>query len=249
MKNELVKFKEMEIMETDFNGDEIMTVKMKDSGKIYVGVKWITESLGFNKNNHDRQVKNIQSDIVLSQGASNLTLPTKGGNQKALCIELDYLPLWLAKISITKDMLDNKPQLVENLIEYQLKAKDVLAKAFLGKKESWDDQRIIAKHDRNKMTDKIKEELNPKWYVYSNYTDMVYTILFGKKASEIRKEKELTKSSQHTRDYLTEEQLKLVDETETIVTGLVALGFKFDYIKYQLQQKYTKQLSDGTDNG
>lgn len=245
MKNELVKFKEMEIMETDFNGDEIMTVKMKDSGKIYVGVKWITDALGFNKNSHDRQVKNIQSDIVLSKGASNLTLPTKGGNQKALCIELDYLPLWLAKISITPNMKNEHPEIANKLIEYQLKVKDVLAQAFLGKKESWNDQRVIAKHDRNKMTDKIKEELNPKWYVYSSYTDMVYSILFGKKAKDIRIEKGLTKSSQYTRDYLTEDQLKLVDEAETIVTGLVALGFKYDYIKYQLQQKYTKQIGSG----
>jgi len=53
---------------------------LKDTGKIYVGVKWITEALGMNKNHHDRQVKNIQADIVLSQGASYLTLPTKGGN-------------------------------------------------------------------------------------------------------------------------------------------------------------------------
>lgn len=243
MKNELVKFKEMELMEIDFNGDSIMTVRMKDTGKIYVGVKWITEILKFNKNNHDRQVKNIQSDIVLSKGASNLTLPTKGGNQKALCIELDYLPLWLAKISITPNMKNEHPAITEKLIEYQLKAKDVLAQAFLGKKESWDSQRIIAKHDRNKMTDKIKEELdNPKWYVYSNYTDMVYKILFNKSAKQFREEKGLTKQSQLTRDYMTENELKLIDDAETIVTGLVALGFKYDYIKFQLQQKYTKQI-------
>lgn len=244
MNNELVKFKEMEILEQDFNGDNIMTVKMKDTGKSYVGVSWITQALGFNKNNHDRQVKNIQSDIVLSKGASYLTLPTKGGNQKALCIELDYLPLWLAKISITPNMKNENPEVVDKLIEYQLKAKDVLAQAFFGKQEKWDKQRIISTHDRKKMTDKIKEELNnPKGYVYSNFTDMIYKILFNKTAKQVREEKGLTKSSEYTRDYLSEEELKLVDEAETIVTGLVALGFKYDYIKHQLQQKYIKQIS------
>lgn len=244
IKNELVKFKEMEVLEQEFNGDNILTVKMKDNNKIYVGVSWITQALGFNKNNHDRQVKNIQSDIVLSKGASYLTLPTKGGNQKSLCIELDYLPLWLAKISITPSMKNENYEVVERLIEYQLKAKDILSEAFFGKRDAWDKQRVISVHDRKKMTDKIKEELNnPKGYVYSNFTDMIYKILFNKTAKKFREEKGLTKSSQYTRDYLTEEELKLVDEAETIVTGLVALGFKYDYIKDQLQRKYIKQIT------
>jgi hypothetical protein len=141
-------------------------------------------------------------------------------------------------------MRNNHPEVVEKLITYQLEAKDVLAQAFIGKKEKWDEQRVIAKHDRKKMTDKIRDELkNPKGYVYSNFTDMIYKILFNKTAKQFREEKGLTKSSQYTRDYLTEEELKLVDEAETIVTGLVALGFKYDYIKHQLQQKYIKQLN------
>jgi hypothetical protein len=44
---------------------------------------------------------------------------------------IDFLPLWLAKISITPKMKKNNPELVEKLIQYQLKAKDVLAAAFL----------------------------------------------------------------------------------------------------------------------
>jgi len=251
MKNELVKFKAMEIMDVDFNGDEITVVKMNDTGKIYVGLKWVVQNnIGMSEGQWQSYTRKIQEDMVLSKGIANLQLPTKGGNQKALCIELDYLPLVLAKISITPNMKNEHPETTDKLVEYQLKAKDVLAQAFLGKKESWTIQRIIAKHDRNKMTDKIKEELdNPKGYVYSNYTDMIYTILFGKKAKQMREEKGLTKLAQHTRDYLTESELKLVEEAETIVTGLIALGFKYDYIKFQLQQKYTKQLSDGTTNG
>ena len=65
-----------------------MTVKMKDNNQIYVGVKWVTEAIGLNKNQHDRQVKNIQLDETLSKGASYLTLPTKGGNQRSLCLEI-----------------------------------------------------------------------------------------------------------------------------------------------------------------
>jgi len=245
IKNELVKFKEMEIMEVDFLGDDITVVKMNDTGKIYVGLKWIVQtSIGMSEGQWQSYTRKIQHDIVLSKGIANLQLPTKGGNQKALCCELDFLPLMLAKISITPDMKNNHEEVVDKLIQYQLKAKDILAEAFFGKKQDWDKQRFIAKHDRTKMTDKIKEELNnPKGYVYSNYTDMVYTILFNKKAKQIREGKGLTKQSQYTRDYLTEQELKSVDEAETIVTGLIALGFKYDYIKDQLQRKYIKQIN------
>lgn len=48
---------------------------------------------------------------------------------------LDFLPLWLAKINITPTMKRENPELVDRLIEYQLKAKDVLAEAFLSKKK------------------------------------------------------------------------------------------------------------------
>lgn len=51
-----------------------------------------------------------------------------------MCLQLDYLPLWLAKISITPTMRKEMPGIAEKLVAYQLKAKDVLAAAFLEKK-------------------------------------------------------------------------------------------------------------------
>jgi len=244
IKNEIVKFKEMEIMEVDFMGDEITVVKMKGNGKLYVGLKWIAQTnIGLSDGQWQSYTRKIQEDLVLSKGIANLQLPTKGGNQKALCCELDYLPLMLAKISITPNMKNEHPEIAEKLINYQLKVKDILVDIFFGKKESWDKQRFLAKHDRVKMTDKIKDVMgSPSGYVYSGFTDLVYEILFNKKAKQMRIEKGLTKPSQYTRDYLSEQELTLVDEAETIVTALVALGFKYDYIKYQLQQKYTKQI-------
>jgi phage antirepressor YoqD-like protein len=71
-----------------------------------------------------------------------LPYPTNGGVQEVLGIEIDFLPLWLAKIPITPKMKIESNNLKEQhgteyvttldkLVEYQLKAKDVLAKAFL----------------------------------------------------------------------------------------------------------------------
>lgn len=56
---------------------------------------------------------------------------TGGGNQNVWCLKLDFVPLWLAKISITPTMEQETPELAAKLMEYQLKAKDVLAAAFV----------------------------------------------------------------------------------------------------------------------
>lgn len=116
----------------NFNGAEIMAVKANDE-KIYVGVKWVCQGIGLSEDQMRNERKKIQSDVVLKSGGSKLTLPTNSGLQEVLCMELNYLPLWLAKISITPNMQSNQPELTQNLITYQLKVKDVLAGAFLKK--------------------------------------------------------------------------------------------------------------------
>ena len=92
------------------------------------------DGLGLSKGQMQRERLRIQEDKILSKGERNLILPTAGGPQEALCIKLEYLPLWLAKINITPTMERETPELAERLEQYQLKAKDVLAEAFLSKK-------------------------------------------------------------------------------------------------------------------
>ena len=70
----------------------------------------------------------IQEDVVLSKGGRKIILPTTGGNQEVLCLELSFLPLWLAKINA--NIIDD-PEVQDRLVDYQLNAKDVLAEAFL----------------------------------------------------------------------------------------------------------------------
>lgn len=122
------------IKDVEFNGATLRAAQDTEN-IIWVGVAWVCRGIGLSQGQEKRQVANLKNDIVLSQGVANLQLPTNGGNQKALCLKLDFLPLWLAKISITPTMKRENPQLVENLITYQLKAKDVLAEAFLYNKE------------------------------------------------------------------------------------------------------------------
>lgn len=120
----------LQIKDVEFNGSMLKAVQ--DLNKIiWVGVKWVCNGIGLSEGQSKNERKRLQNDIVLSKGGRNFVLPTLGGNQEVLCLQLDYLPLWLAKISITPAMQRNNPEVVEKLVTYQLKAKDVLAAAFL----------------------------------------------------------------------------------------------------------------------
>ncbi|AOK91972.1 ORF6C domain-containing protein [Paenibacillus polymyxa] len=111
-----------------FNGAELLGVKASD-GNIYVGVRWVCEGLGLREGQRNNQLTKVQTDLVLKQGVRKFILPTRSGEQEVLTIQLNFFLLWVARIS--PNILEGDAQ--ENLIEYQLKAKDVLADAFLPK--------------------------------------------------------------------------------------------------------------------
>lgn len=121
---------ELEIKSVPFMGAELIAAR-DNNGQIWAGVRWMCDGIGLNENQSRAERKKIQADRVLSKGGSNLTLPTNGGPQDVLCLKLDFVPLWLAKISITPTMEQETPELAEKLMQYQLSAKDVLATAFM----------------------------------------------------------------------------------------------------------------------
>lgn len=122
---------DLEIKRVPFLGTELMAARDPEN-QIWAGVRWMCDGIGLNKTQVNSQVEKIKADLVLSKGYGNFRIPTKGGIQETLCLKLDYVPLWLAKISITPKMRAETPELAERLIQYQLRAKDVLAAAFLG---------------------------------------------------------------------------------------------------------------------
>lgn len=121
--------------EVEFLGDSLLVVKDETNNKIYTGVGYVCKGIGFSKGQKDRQLLNIQDDMVLNRGCLKFEAGVIDPNNEVLAIELDYLPIWLAKISITPKMKEQNPELVERLVKYQLKAKDVLAKAFIHKQQ------------------------------------------------------------------------------------------------------------------
>lgn len=167
----------LEMQVVDFNGDSLMAIKTNE-GKIFTGVKWISEGIGLSDGQSRRQVENLKSDIVLSQGVANLRVPTNSGVQEVLCVELDFLPLWLAKISITPKMQKDSPEVVSKLVDYQLKAKNVLARVFVDKESyiiptSYKEalQHVMDKIEENEQLQLENEILQPKADFYDETAD------------------------------------------------------------------------------
>lgn len=119
----------------DVFGDTIMAAQ-DNNGTIWVGVRWVCQGIGMTEGQYKRQITNIQKDLLLKDSGSNLLLNKGSGEREVFCLKLDYLPIWLAKITITEKTRRERPEFSEKLLEYQLKAKDILADAFLPKQES-----------------------------------------------------------------------------------------------------------------
>ena len=122
---------ELAIKDVQFNGSTLRAAQ--DINKIiWVGVRWVCEGLGLTEGQMKSERKKIQTDEVLSQGTKFHPLGSGNSDSEVLCLKLDFLPIWIAKIHVTPKMKRENPLLADKLIAYQLKAKDVLAEAFLG---------------------------------------------------------------------------------------------------------------------
>lgn len=121
------------VKEVNFNGDTLKATKQND--KVYVGVKSVCKGIGLSEDQCRRQVKNIQVDEVLKMGCVKFDTGVFDPNNATLGLNIEFLPLWLAKIHVTPTMKRDQPELTEKLITYQLESKNVLAKAFLHQSE------------------------------------------------------------------------------------------------------------------
>lgn len=119
----------------DLMGDTVMAAKDKD-GNIWAGVSYFCNALGMQKWQKDKQIQKVQSDKALSRGCSKFGAGVFDPNNETVALRIDFIPMWLAKINITDKMQNEHPELADKLLEYQLKAKDILADAFLPKHQS-----------------------------------------------------------------------------------------------------------------
>lgn len=116
-------------------GDPILAAK-DNEGNIWVGINAFCQGLDMNKKQRDWQVKKVQDDRTLSKGCREFSAGAFDPSNSVYALRLDFVPLWLAKISITNNMENEHPELAKKLLNYQLKAKDILANAFIEKKSA-----------------------------------------------------------------------------------------------------------------
>lgn len=163
---------ELIVKDVEFHGDMLRAAQDPD-GKVWVGVRWMCQGIGFGEDKIDNERKKIQKDVVISQGVKFHSLGSGNSNTKVLCLDLDYVPLWLAKIAITPTMQRENPVLVNKLIDYQLKAKDVLAAAFLGDKKTTEDIIPVYKPQGNMIQLQFPDIQMPTIPDYSNRLDEI----------------------------------------------------------------------------
>ena len=141
----IISHSEFEIKEVEFENSIIAVIKNTITNKLYVGIKYICMSLGLDIST---QFKKMQENEVLAMGMGLSPIPSPNGIQMTKVLELDFLPLWLAGININRVSDEVKPK----LIQFQLKAKDVLAEAFVSKKD-------ISKMSRLELLNSYQEML------------------------------------------------------------------------------------------
>ena len=182
---------ELTTKEVEFNGDLLKATQDVNTGKVYVGVKWVCNGIGLTQDQGRSQVKKIQSDIVLHSGCVKFDTGVFDDNNETIAIELDYLPLWLAKISITPTMIKENPEVTKRLISYQLKAKEALAKAFI----HTDEVTIDNFHIPTTLSEalllsanlaKENEEMKPKAEQFDLYLSSNGTLSMNKVAKQLK---------------------------------------------------------------
>lgn len=119
----------------DVLGDTIIAAK-DNKGQVWAGVSYFCKALGMNNIQKDTQVDKVKTDKILNKGYRKFPVGIFDQSNETIAIRLDFIPIWLAKISITERMEKEHPELAEKLLDYQLKAKDILAAAFMPKQEN-----------------------------------------------------------------------------------------------------------------
>lgn len=131
---DIIMKKDYEVKEVPFNGSTLLGVKDK-RGQVWLAVRKACFDIGLTEGQADRQVKNLQSEIIFNSCTANLgwrllNVKFDGQVRETFVIAEKFVPIWLAKISLTPAMQRKNPEAVHKLLKYQLEASDVLHKAF-----------------------------------------------------------------------------------------------------------------------
>lgn len=122
--------------EIKFYQDEVTAFQAND-GEVYAAANKVLRNIGFNADRVKAIRKKWRDDEVISTRGRNFTLLYKSNfgehSEDTYCLTVKILPLALAKISITPELKQSYPEVVEKLVRYQLECADVLYNHFFKK--------------------------------------------------------------------------------------------------------------------
>lgn len=125
--------------------------------------------------------------------------------------------------------------------EAYIKQFNAMEKALIGKiKER--EKGIAVRQALTKAIQQTNENERMHGHAYSTYTDLIYRSVFGKSAKQMREDYGISKK-ENLRDFLSEEELKLVQNAEMLVSSLVGYGWGYNEIKEFLESKSLNKIA------
>ena len=138
-----------------------LTAIIDSNGEIWAIMNEILRNIGFDETKVENQRKAWNQDIVISKGSKILpSLTESRGVQQTSVINRRYIPLALAKISITPTMQRNQPELVEKLIRYQEECADVLYQHFYSREITVSSNLPLSREEMAMYIAAIQEQAN-----------------------------------------------------------------------------------------
>lgn len=101
---------------------------------------------------------------------------------------------------------------------------------------------IAVRQALTKALQQSTEDTRMHGHAYSTYTNCIYKVLFGMNANQLREKYGIGKKDS-LRDCFTQEELRMVQSMERLVSGLVDCGWEYDKVKSFIEQTNMRQLT------
>lgn len=125
--------------------------------------------------------------------------------------------------------------------EAYIKQFNAMEKALMGKIRERE-KGIAVRQALTKAIQQSNENDRMHGHAYSTYTDAIYRSIFGKSAKQLREEYGIDKKDS-LRDFFSEEELKMIQNAEMLVSSLMGYGWGYDEIKDFISVQAKKMLA------
>ncbi|MEK4349628.1 hypothetical protein MKX41_02195 [Paenibacillus sp. FSL R5-0475] len=126
-------------------------------------------------------------------------------------------------------MLLTESEVARSVRNYLLNVEEIASK----EQRAWSMEREISKRERRRLTDAVQVFGDGNPFVYANYTNLVYRVLFDTDAPGLRKLYGLDPDD-NIRDAFSTEDLRSVVDVETAISSLLRLGYGYREIRDEL---------------